>query len=357
MIPIIKDSQEYKDWLKKRNEKELERRTKKREALRAARTYENEYNRKLKSSPYYNKKTEYFDFKVPFVFSFIKNPEETATFFANLISFITNENNYGKRLFIDISYVSELTIDALMYLLAIVNNLREKFKKCSISGNSPSNPEIKKRFVESGFYHFVRYQGKEPLTRNVDNIQIVSGENSNTGLAKRISDFVCSKAGVPHKCCSFLYCMIIELMSNTHKHAYNEKNNILNPHWYCFAEYDGHKTISFIFMDTGEGIPSTVRKNFSEKLDLLGVKGENKYVISALNGEFRTSTKKYYRGKGLPRIRDFCSNGYIHDMRIITNRADVTVHTDTLEGKDLSIPITGTLYYWKVDIDNLKGEI
>jgi len=108
-------------------------------------------------------------------------------------------------------------------------------------------------------------------------------------------------------------------------------------------------------MDIGEGIPATVRKNFAEKIDFLKIKGEDKYVISALNGEFRTSTSKKYRGKGLPKIRKFCSEDKIQNMRIITNRADISVGQDSYESAELNIPLQGTLYYWQIDLANLKG--
>lgn len=343
--------------MRRRNEKELKRRTEKKKRIKAARTNEIKHNLEIKRSSTYNKVTKQIEFKAPLVFSFIKNPLETVAFFEEIINFITNKKNYGRNLFIDISNIKELTIDALMYLLAIVNNLNENFNnKYSFSGNFPKDPKIRERFHESGFYRFVKYRGKDPLIRNKDNVQIVSGENSDVDLAKRIASFVSSKAQVPQNYCRFIYCLLVELMSNTHKHAYNNRNRVLYPRWYCYAEYDENECISFTFMDTGEGIPSTVKKNFSEKLDILKIKEENKYVISALEGEFRTSTKKAYRGKGLPRIRDFCSSKKIKDMQIITNKANVVVKEHSYDGNDIPIPLTGTLYCWKIDLKKLKGE-
>lgn len=315
---------------------------------------QNEYNRELKQKQNYNPITEKFEFTAPDCFSIINNPEQTITFFNDIIHFISNNKNYGKQLFIDISKINELTVDALMYLLAIVNNLKEKFNKnYSFSGNAPRKEEVRKKFTESGFYKFVKYQGKETLTTNKDNLQIVSGDCSQTKLAKRISDFVAEKASVPVRNCSFLYNMMIELMSNAHKHAYNK--SMMLPHWYCYAEYIDDDII-FTFMDTGEGIPATVKKRFSEIVDFLGLKEENKYVISALNGEFRTSTNQKKHGKGMPKIRQFCSSKKIHDMRIITSKADVSVEESTYNSSEMKVDLIGTLYCWKVNISTLKGE-
>lgn len=144
-------------------------------------------------------------------------------------------------------------------------------------------------------------------------------------------------------------------MSNTHKHAYSE-GGVLVPQWYCFAEYRAEGKISFTFMDTGCGIPTTVQKNFAERIDVLKIKSENKYVISALNGDFRTATKQGYRGKGLPKIREYCSMGVIKKLHIITNKANVYVHQSRYNGNDLQVPMQGTLYCWDIDVLTLKGE-
>lgn len=352
------NSPEYRQWKKRQNKKNLLNRTKRKKAKRHRRTIQNRYNYEIKKAADYNSSTKKYEFHAPLNFSIVNNSEETSAFFNKIISFITDKRNFGKSIFIDVSQISQLTIDALMYLLAIVNNLCENFKdRYSFSGNAPADTRVRKLFSESGFYHFVRRQGGDPLTKNNDTLQIVSGENCDTNLAKRLSDFVCEKAGVGKRCCSFLYNMIIELMSNTHKHAYPEGKQILYSRWYCFAEYDKQNTISFSFMDTGAGIPSTVKKKFAERIDILGIKGEHRYVVSALDGEFRTATRKGYRGKGLPKIREFCSAQKIKNLHILANRADVVVCKQGYSSKDIAVPLCGTLYYWQIDLATLKGDI
>lgn len=351
------NSPKYRQWKQYQNEKNLLLRTKKKRAKRHARTAQIRYNRKLKATTAYNLQSRRYEFHAPLNFSIINNPEETSAFFNNIITFITNRKNFGKNIFIDISKISNLTIDALMYLLAIVNNLSENFKnKYSFSGNAPSNEDVRKLFAESGFYHFVKYQGNAPLAKSNDTVQIMSGENCDTGLAKKICDFVSEKAAVSKRCCSFLYNMIIELMSNTHRHAYPEGQGILHSRWYCFAEYDRENIVSFSFMDTGAGIPATVRKKFYERIDFLQIKGEHSYVVSALQGEFRTATGKSNRGKGLPKIREFCSTSKIKNLHILANRADVMVNKRGYTSSDITTSLCGTLYYWQIDLSTLKGD-
>lgn len=348
---IKSNTYEYRLWLKRRNAKNLAKRTERKSAIRAARTREIKHNTIVKAALNYNVAKKRIEFEAPCNFSFIDNPVETIAFFNRILSFVTNKLNYGKKLYIDVSCIKNLTIDALMYLLAIVNNMNSKIQnKFSISGNAPSDPTIRKLFAESGFYNFVNYTGTEPITQNADTVQIVSGHKSDDGLAKHICDFVMAKSGLDRISCRFIYVMMIELMANAYKHAYNDYD-LLYPRWYCFAKYlKEENTVAFTFMDTGEGIPSTVRKNFAEKLDLLKIKGEHKYVVSALQGDFRTATKETHRGKGLPKIREVCASNKIRNMRIITNRADVSVLSEEYKSQDLAQPLKGTLFYWEIDL-------
>lgn len=349
-----KKTQEYKEWIKWRNYKELIRRTQKKKWKKSADKRRIEDNTRLKQ----NHKTDTYSnphsFVAPITFSFIENYHETNIFFQDILAFSNHKKSSKRMAFIDISKVSVLTIDALLYLIAIISDSNNSTRRhCSIAGNIPDNPLIRRKFEESGIYKFVKSSTNAPINRTVDNIQIISGETCNTLLAKRISDFIVEKTHIEPRECGFLYCIMIELMSNTHKHAYNI--SIKYPRWYCYVEYSkNEKLLRFTFMDTGEGIPATVRKNFKERIDLLNLTDENKYIISALSGEFRTSTRQSNRGKGLPSIKECCDKKYINNLKIISNYAEVSYSSDRLSGKDHKTLFRGTLFYWEIDLKRIK---
>lgn len=348
------NSYKYREWKKRQNEKELKRRTKRKKKKRIQRNRQIQFDRELRERPEYNSRINAVEFKAPDLFSIVDNPAGTISFFNKIIAFMIKKTTVN-RLFIDIKDVSCLRIDALMYLLAIMNNHNRKYKIAQFSGNVPTDEVVKKKFFESGFYNYVHHRGNAQLNKSTDNIQIVSGRGCDPDIAKRVSDFVCRIADVRRSKCSFLYNTIVELMSNTLKHAYNGRS-VLLPVWYYFVEYESNGVVSFTFMDTGLGIPSTVRKNFAERLDILGLKEDNKYVISALNGEFRTATKQGYRGKGLPQIRKYLTKDCVVDFHIVSNKAHVKVLHSKYDGDDLREAMQGTLYYWSVDLNKLKGE-
>lgn len=295
---------------------------------------------------------------MPEKFSIINNPDETIKSFNNLFSFISRKRHSIMKVFIDLSIIEFLTIDAIMFLLAIINNLKQQYKiNLNFEGNSPKELESKKIFDESGFYNYVRYLGKDELDKNDDNIQIVSGVKCDNELAKRISDFVKKKINIEIKNLHFLYVMLIELMNNTNKHAYLERESLLNSKWFCYVRYIDNKTIAFSFLDTGAGIPTTIKRNFIEKIVSLGLSQDNILLKSALKGEFRSQTLQGYRGKGIPKIREYAANGLIVNLQIITNRANVKVMNDSYIDMLLNEKFMGTLYYWEIKLKKYEEKI
>ena len=239
---------------------------------------------------------------LPKNFSIIENSNVTIMSFNKLFDYIYKNRHTRKHIFMDLSQTESFTIDAIMFLLAIVNNLKQQYRvNLSFKGNSPQANAPKKIFDESGFYNYVKYLGEEELDKNDDNIQIVSGVKCNVKLAQRISDYVQAKLKMECKKLHFLYVMMIELMTNTNKQAYCKKSEIMDSKWFCYVRCTDDKTIAFSFLDTGAGIPSTIKKNFFEQIKSFASLQDTILMVSALNGEFRSQTSQGNRGKGIPK--------------------------------------------------------
>lgn len=85
--------------------------------------------------------------------------------------------------------------------------------------------------------------------------------------------------------------MFTELMTNTKDHAYNNNSNLFDYSWYIFVHYEDNK-ISYIFMDNGIGIPTSVKKNFWDKIKNYIIGNQYKYIETALQGKLRTETRQ-----------------------------------------------------------------
>lgn len=280
-------------------------------------------------------------------FSIIENPNETVSYFGNIIKKLQKVRN-GDVIYFDIENIMNLTMDSVMYLLAIIKNIkRNKFKRYDFAGNFPKDGEIFKLLRDSGFLKYVNSKEKYKIERKSEQVEITSSGVIDQKIASQICDFVNSKFKTKTNYTRFLYNMLIELMANTFQHAYEEKSSLIN-HWYIFAKYEEGK-VKFIFLDTGSGIPQTIAKKFFENI----IKTDNECILSALRGEFRTKTKLVNRGKGLPRINSYYKDKMIDNLIIISGRGYCFLDNNIYE---LQNSLNGTLFYWEININSVKKE-
>ena len=196
------------------------RRTEKRQRRRARRTAI--IRRNTLNSDCYKKRgapANSLTYRAPTDFSFIYNPQGTISFFSRILSDVTQEKNFGKKIYFDISQIETLTTDALMYLIAIVTNLkRHVMNQYQIYGNRPRASSPRSLFETSGFYRYVEHPQEKDIIPVCENVQILSGEDADPKSAKKLVDFVLEKGQLEKKQCKFLYNMMMELMSNTKNH-------------------------------------------------------------------------------------------------------------------------------------------
>jgi len=277
-------------------------------------------------------------------FSIRDNPNETIDF----LNEIQNALLKGVPVHIDVSKVKDMTVDALLYLLALIDNMKFKEIPFYIKGNLPQNAEARDIFVQSGFLNYVNTNTNTVLVTK-DCVQIYDGRNADSAIAKKLCSFAINKLEKKRTEFRILYNIIMEIIINTKQHAYNVNTEL--PKWYAYARYS-NSGIDFSILDTGFGIPSTVRKDWFERLNELIANipilktSDSRLLKSVTDGEFRTKTKEKYRGKGIPMIAKQNDSNYINDLTIVSNRGYIMVGKDQ---KDLITPLRGTLYYWRIE--------
>lgn len=80
---------------------------------------------------------------------------------------------------------------------------------------------------------------------------------------------------------------------------------------------------------------TTVSKKFKDLLYSFRGKKDSRIISSALNGDFRTETKKNYRGKGLPHILECYNNTLINRLCIISGKGSVLIEKKTYNERTL----------------------
>ena len=143
-------------------------------------------------------------------------------------------------------------------------------------------------------------------------------------------------------------------MTNVKQHAYHSENGNMSSRWYVYAE-NCEKFVQLVFLDTGVGIPSTIRKNWSEKLKD-GIKGllggdvdDPRYIEAAFNGEFRTETRQGNRGKGLPEIKEaiIALDSSLNNLKIVSGHGICTINKAGINGGQyIDTAFEGALFMW-----------
>lgn len=132
----------------------------------------------------------YTTFIAPENFSILNNPEETIGFFNNIIKIVrdipkTNNKSKKTRMQIDLSFVTKITSDALMYLLTIVSNDKLLFKRNIIwRGNFPKDKSINEFIKGSGFLNYMETDKNNRIHKD-ENIEIKHGNKMDGEIAKR----------------------------------------------------------------------------------------------------------------------------------------------------------------------------
>ncbi len=293
--------------------------------------------------------------RAPTDLSIFNNTTPSIDFFNQVITTIKH-CEIKSDLYFDLSAVESITPDAVMYLIAIIKNTKRiRALEISCRGNMPRNENARKVFQEAGFFNFVYAHNRQHIQSKTDSMRIENGKDADGVTASAFCDFVHACC---HKSCSDtkrLYPMIVELMTNTQQHAYQNNGIVeyaeMNANWYIFAQDIG-SVVQFVFLDTGVGIPSTVARKIHEKvIDLFSDANDAVYLKSVLVGDYkRTETGLEHRGKGIPGIYEDCQNKRICNLSIISGKAKCSVlHDATICSESIDHEFKGTLFSWEIE--------
>lgn len=335
---------------KKRKERWLANQQKKR-MRRLSRQKKKHYSMPDKKRKVKTKKAP-FRVILPENFSLSQNSSETINFFSGMIEIIKKSEKKA-RLFFDLSNVRSATPDAIMYFIALINNVRRmRILDIECSGNMPVAEQPRNVFEKVGFYNYVEPARFITMTKDPDRLKIIQGNEIDADIVSSICDFVIEKTySSTLLSTKRLYPMLIELMSNVKQHAYQDNKGLMFPKWYIYVE-NCDKEIKFIFLDTGIGIPNTIRKNWVERIkDIFGAdKDDATYIFAALQGQFRTETRQEHRGKGLPEIYNavISENSLMDNLSVISGHGICKINCgNSVCTEYIDNSLDGSMFMWR----------
>ncbi len=340
-------SREKLDWIERQNKRRMRQRARKNRKKRTCISFNSP---SMQISSINKGHTHTFSLVAPENFSLLDHTDETLQYFRHVKDCIRKAVP-GDSLFFDLSSIKSASPDAFLYIIALIHNNR-KLNSLQITchGNEPREEEPRKTLIRAGFFHYVSSKAFHPRESDDALLRIYRGFVPDPTYAGKLCDFVHKRTSheVDRSQTKRLYAMLIELMSNTKQHAFHVDNqyDLAFLNWYAYAE-DLGDFVRFVFLDTGFGIPSTIRKSFFEHIPLLS--SDARFIASALRGDFRTDTGQKHRGKGLPEIYDSVKKGIIRSLTIFSGRGlCLTNEKNEIVEKTLSSVFNGTLFSWTI---------
>lgn len=306
---------------------------------------------------YNNFKYAYFDYnkiQAPQIFSLIKNEEEVLGF----IKRIRYCFEHRRKVFVILSNVKEISNDAILILLS--NMIQFKSHRIEFNGNFPIDKQAKQKIESSGFFKYLYDTFKIEDTYQIKTMNSSIYTHAQRAVAPDIADSLIKQAskmiwGEPRRCPG-VQRTFIELMHNTNNHA---SSGVGEKHWWLSVTHDKvNRKVCFSFIDFGVGIFRSLDEKkpgdrfYGWKLIFQKLfpwaDSNDKQLKIILDGELhKTVTKDYFRGKGLPGIKDALDNNKISSLVIISNN----VYADVSNGDYhlLVNELLGTFVSWEIN--------
>lgn len=254
---------------------------------------------------------------------------------------------YIKHVFFDFGNIINIDLYSICMLLSLINKLSSRI---SSGGNYPIDDYARHLIIDSGFVDLVNTNIKAPTNKEYNNHMYMVGkkhvEASRIGRSiKEAMKYISGKEmHFPP-----VYDCILEICSNSVEHSNDEEKN---KNWLISVSYEIDK-IHFILTDTGEGILKTLHKKKVEMFrDTIFFKKDDKVLLSVFNKEYQSRTGEINRHKGLPYVFDAFKDGYIGELKVLTNF--VFYDFTTMNSSILNTEFFGTMFSWTITQANYK---
>lgn len=260
-----------------------------------------------------------------------------------------SRKNGVKRIWMDMNDVINIDIFTICLLLAQINKLGSHGIICY--GTYPNDPIKRKFVIESGFLKVIKSNVKSSKEVRSENQMYMVGKNEVE--SDRINNSVkkCMKQLLGHEeYYPPVYENMIEICANSVEHA---NDNDVDKNWLVSISFESRDVMRFILTDTGEGILKTLIKKKGDMFyDLINARKDFDVLRRVFEGEYKSRTGEINRHKGLPEVYENYKNGFISNLKILTN--GVVYDFDTNDNIKLINEFMGVMITWTVSKKNYE---
>ena len=295
----------------------------------------------------------------PESFTLLRNTNAVISF----INILKNCFENKQKVFVGLRQVKEIDYDALVVLVSAL--VRFKAMKINFAGDFPKEGKSSQVLRQSGFLDIVNgnevFADTDEYEINPAQKHVISTHGQKvvrSDLTAKLIENAAQTVWGERRRCQGIQTALIEMMMNTFAHAdpMMEKGK----HWWLSINHsDAEKLVRFSFVDYGVGIFNSLESKgpgnkwygaIPRMFEKYRYGNNAKLLDLILQGELhRTVTGEYFRGQGLPGIRECLEEGWLKNLHIISN----DVHADVGKGNyvQLKRSFSGTFYYFELDAD------
>lgn len=275
---------------------------------------------------------------------------------STVVTFLQNTYRYcskNKFSFLKINLDNVTKIDAfgLALIISMLNKL--SFLNIRYWGTYPNDSASKQFIIDSGFLSFVKTNLRKPEERKNGNQLFMIGKASvdSRRIGQAVKNAMKYLLGVSTQY-SPVYEDMLEVSANSVEHANESK---IEKNWLVSISEEDDK-LHFILADTGLGILANLKKKNSQLIkDWLTQKKDEEILEDVFHKLYQSITGEINRHKGLPVIYESFSDGFISNLKILTNK--VLYDFGTQKSLQLTSSFNGVLYSWTVSIENYNNYI
>lgn len=323
-----------------RRDRQIKRRNAVIKRLNKERNSRPKETRSNKSKSHYNKRL--YEAIAPEDFSY-SNISKCISFIQN--TDIDCRKNKYSLLKVNLDWVKRIDAFGIALIISMLNKL--SCRHIRYWGTYPMTYSAKQYIIESGFLELVKTNLKKPAKRANGNQLFMIGKSSvdshsiGEAVRKAMLHLLGHEDVYPP-----VYDNMLEISANSVEHANDVK---IEKNWLVSITTE-EKLLHFILADTGIGILDNLKKKkYQEVRDWL-VKDDADVLYGVFNKMYQSITGEINRHKGLPIVYESFNDGFISNLKVMTNKILVDFETNT--SIKLKKGFKGVLYSWTVTIDN-----
>lgn len=284
----------------------------------------------------------YENLQAPRIFSFVNAPEDMISFVQRLKQILFQ---FNRSVIIDLSLVTEVTNDAIILLMSVVQD-RGVPKRLRVVVKNPIDQKAAKRLKESGIDE--HYEVQQVPSPSAGHIRVKHSYDADTEMANELIQFATRELFGRRQRLTKVQRILSECISNTEEHASGHKGVAKEKKWWGTVFCDRKKGIAyFSLVDNGVGICESLRSEWFSRLPSLALHPTNVSLMRAVfSGKVLSSTNLTNRGNGLPAIYNARNKGQFERLILVTN--NVYIDFDRDEYRLLPNSFSGTFFYWEV---------